>query len=298
MKSNKQREPVSYPVHPAANLFPMMTAEEYEGLKADIAQHKQRKAITVWNGQLIDGRNRLQVCNELGIPPLVEELESNIDPVAWVVSVNLHRRHLSTGQRASIAAKLASQKHGGDRKSATIKSQIQLSISDAAKLLGVSPASIKQAKHLIENASQDLIDAVDNGRLSLNAATKLMNGKSVSDSEKPTTEERDKVTKLMQFLRSELQRCSETELTEATIKARKVLEEMGSPKQKTYEEWKAEFDRQNEPARQAAEQAKEKRDAENAATQAKKRAAIEAKHSAIKRRSDENWAAFDAQRGD
>ena len=107
-----------------------------------------------------------------------------------------------------------------------------------------------------------------------------------------------RVTNLMQLLRSELQRCSETELTEATIKARKVLDEMGSPKQQTYEEWKAEFDRQNEPARQAAEQAKEKRDAENAATQAKKRAAIEAKHSAIKRRSDENWAAFDAQRGE
>ena len=209
MRANHASEPTEFQVHPAANLFPMMTAEEYEGLKADIAQHKQRKAITVWNGQLIDGRNRL---------------------------------------------------------------------------LGVSPASIKQAKHLIENASQDLIDAVDNGRLSLNAATKLMNGKSVSDSEKPTTEERDKVTKLMQFVRAELQRLSVDERTEATIR---ILEEMGLPKQ-TEEQFRAELDRANEPA-----YIKKIR-----AEHAKKGAAIKAKYSARMRKMDENWPGFDAQRGE
>jgi len=103
---------IEYKLHPIAELFPAMTEDEFEGLKADIKANGQRDSITVWMGQLIDGRHRLRACNELGIEPIVGELMEETDPVTWAISLNLHRRHLSTAQRAEIAARLATLKRG------------------------------------------------------------------------------------------------------------------------------------------------------------------------------------------
>ena len=60
-----------YEIHPAATIFPMMTDEEYQGLKNDIAENGQREEIVVWNDQVIDGRNRMQACIELDREPRV-----------------------------------------------------------------------------------------------------------------------------------------------------------------------------------------------------------------------------------
>ena len=47
----------NYPIHPAAELFPMMSETEYEGLKEDIKRHGQRDFIMLWKRRLVDGRN-------------------------------------------------------------------------------------------------------------------------------------------------------------------------------------------------------------------------------------------------
>ena len=69
-----------YEIHPAATIFPMMTEEEYQGLKNDIAENGQREPVVVWNDLLIDGRNRMQACIELDREPRVAELDSDQDP--------------------------------------------------------------------------------------------------------------------------------------------------------------------------------------------------------------------------
>ena len=51
---------------------------------------------------LIDGRNRREACRIAGIEPAYRELGG--DPTAYVISANIHRRHMTKGQRAIAVA--------------------------------------------------------------------------------------------------------------------------------------------------------------------------------------------------
>jgi hypothetical protein len=164
-------------VHPAADLFPMMSPEEYEGLRDDIHQHGQREKIVLWQGLLIDGRNRLRACIELGIEPEHIALPEDADPVAFVCSLNVHRRHLNTSQRASIAARLCSIPRGGDRRSDDFKVQICTSIDEASDLMNVSPRTTKTAKKVQEKAKPEVVKKVEAGKMSVNAAAKTIDPK-------------------------------------------------------------------------------------------------------------------------
>lgn len=157
-------------VHPAADVFPMMNAEQYERLKEDIAAHGQQEAIVYWRGQLVDGRNRFKACRELKVEPTECELDESIDPVAYVISANLHRRHLVTSQRSLVAAKLATLGNGQRKDGARSNDLAQ---ADAAALLQVSEPSVKRAKHVIANGSKELVQAVELGDVNLNQALKL-----------------------------------------------------------------------------------------------------------------------------
>ncbi len=165
-------------IHPAADAFPMMNAEQYEGLKADIAKNGQQEDIVYWKGLLVDGRNRLKACRELGIEPEAAELDPEItpDPTAYVISANLHRRHLTTAQRSMVAAKLATLKREDTLKRGSKKPEgsNDPSVSGAAKMLQVSEPSVKRAKHVVANGSKELVKAVESGELNLNQATKLV----------------------------------------------------------------------------------------------------------------------------
>jgi hypothetical protein len=55
----------------------------------------------------VDGRHRLQVCQQLGITPVFTDLEiDEADLLPFVMSMNLARRHLTVGQRAALGARV------------------------------------------------------------------------------------------------------------------------------------------------------------------------------------------------
>jgi hypothetical protein len=88
--------------HPLADLFPLMEGTEFANLVADI---RLRQAIVLHEGMILDGRNRDRACREVGLP-IHPVLYDGDDPLAFVISQNLYRRHLNESQRAMIAAKL------------------------------------------------------------------------------------------------------------------------------------------------------------------------------------------------
>ena len=161
----------SYEIHPAAELFPMMTTDEYQGLKTDIIENGQLQPIIIWQGKVLDGRNRLLACRELGLQPYVETIRDNEDPCKYVISHNLHRWHLTTSQRADVAAKLATLKNGQRKDSATSNEVAQ---QDAAKLLNVSVASVQRAKQVHSKGSDEVKQAVEQGQLPVSTAAKLV----------------------------------------------------------------------------------------------------------------------------
>ena len=98
-----------YEIHPTAAIFPMMPNEALDELAADIKQHGLRDPIVMLQDRVIDGRNRLEGCHRAGVEPTFTEWTGTGSVVAWILSVNLHRRHLSDQQRAMLAARVAQE---------------------------------------------------------------------------------------------------------------------------------------------------------------------------------------------
>ena len=82
-----------YEFHPIANIFPLMTDEEFEAFKEDIKTKTQQEPIILYQGKVLDGRNRYKACKALYRDPITEEYKGS-DPLGYVLSANLHRRHL------------------------------------------------------------------------------------------------------------------------------------------------------------------------------------------------------------
>jgi len=93
--------------HPVADIFPMMTAEEFAGLVEDIKANGLKEPIWLHpDGRIIDGRNRYKACIEAGVEPSFRTWNGEGSLVGFVVSLNLHRRHLNSSQRAIVGAKM------------------------------------------------------------------------------------------------------------------------------------------------------------------------------------------------
>jgi DNA N-6-adenine-methyltransferase (Dam)/ParB-like nuclease domain len=90
--------------HEAANLFPLLPLEDLRELAEDIRQNGLLNPIVLLDSKVLDGRNRLLACKKAGVKPSFSEFVQNgVPPAAWVISLNLKRRHLSSGQRAAVA---------------------------------------------------------------------------------------------------------------------------------------------------------------------------------------------------
>ena len=90
------------PFHEAASIFPLMTGDEFEELVEDIHKHGLREPVALLDGKILDGRNRYRACLLAGVE--CRYLESPVnDAIAYVVSMNLKRRHLSVPDRAFVA---------------------------------------------------------------------------------------------------------------------------------------------------------------------------------------------------
>jgi hypothetical protein len=97
--------------HPLADLFPMMTDGELAELGEDMLKHGQREPIWLFDGKVLDGRNRYRACLIKGIQPRTTETRV-ADPLAFVISLNLKRRHLNASQRAMVLAGIANLPKG------------------------------------------------------------------------------------------------------------------------------------------------------------------------------------------
>lgn len=210
-----------YPVHPVASLFPMIDDDALNALAEDIKKNGQREPILVafLDGRelnepvVVDGRNRFKACEIAGVEPefsndyVMEPHE--IGP--WVISHNLHRRHLTTSQRAMVGQGYLEflkeeakkrQSEGGRRgaeitnsggrvgqKSAHPEDDYSTrSTEQAGKIVGVSRASIKDADFVAKN-DPALAQQVRDSKVTVSAAAKRIR-ESLNPKPEPTPEEK------------------------------------------------------------------------------------------------------------
>ena len=79
-----------------ASLIHAPSADELRGLEADIVARGCLDAIKTWNGLIVDGHNRFEICERLGKPYRVEALSfgTRDEAKAWMIAHQLGRRNL------------------------------------------------------------------------------------------------------------------------------------------------------------------------------------------------------------
>src|SRR5258708_4317169 len=132
--------------HPLASIFPLMEGAEFDALVADIKANGCLDKIYLHEGKILDGRNRYRACLAAGVPlPCLLRLadDADFDPVAFVISKNIHRRHLTPGDKIKYLAQLvAAQPEKSDRL--------------LAKETGVSHPTIAKARRAAEATGKAL----------------------------------------------------------------------------------------------------------------------------------------------
>ena len=155
--------------HPLADVFPLMLGPEFGALVADIKANGQREPIVLFEGEILDGRNRWRACKKAGIEPKTKVYRGK-DPLAFVISMNLQRRHLNESQRAMVAAKIANMRQG-ERTDLEPSANLQkVAQDDAAKMLNVSTRSTASARTVLDKGDRALQKAVEQGHLPVSAA--------------------------------------------------------------------------------------------------------------------------------
>ncbi len=173
------------PIHPAAELFPLIEGDDFEELVADIAANGLLEPVWVTvDGDLLDGRNRVRACHRTGRQVTIRTYEGS-DPVGFVVSLNLKRRHLTTGQKAMLALEveeLISPGRGartdlrGDELVADrpqVSERERKSRERAAAVAGTSGRAVSRAKRVRE-AAPELAEQVAAGTLALDKAERIV----------------------------------------------------------------------------------------------------------------------------
>lgn len=158
---------MSYELHPLCTLFPRLADAEFASLVADIRANGLREPITLHGGMVLDGGNRYRACLAAGIEPVFTEYQGE-SIVAYVLSANLHRRHLTAPQQAAIVASAqdwaAAQSHGGARSSVP-----ENTCTTTAQRAAQSGASISTQRRAdaVAKADPDLAKRVAHGEVSL-----------------------------------------------------------------------------------------------------------------------------------
>lgn len=160
-------------MHEYCKLFPPMPEDQFSALKDDIRDNGLRHPIVLYQNKILDGRHRYLACLRLGRQP-VSVIYDGEDPLGFVISHNLSRRHLDESQRAMIAARFANFKKGDNR--FTIDRPIgpsTITQSEAASKLSVGDRSVKRARKVLETGTPELAQAVDTGKIAVSVAAKI-----------------------------------------------------------------------------------------------------------------------------
>ena len=188
----------TYDFHPLANAFPLLEGNEFEDLKRDILNHGVIEPLVLHEGKILDGRNRYRAARAVGQSFATAVWDEIGDPVDYVMSMNLYRRHLTASQRAMAAepvmkheAKAAKERQeeqgpqgakGGRGKKKTLPKNISEGFPDdtgdardlAGKKLGVSGPLVDAGVKVAKDGSAELKRAVQQGEIAVTQAAKLV----------------------------------------------------------------------------------------------------------------------------
>jgi len=177
-----------YTPHPIAQMFPRVEGEEFEKFVEDIRSNGLQNPIAVHGEYILDGLNRQRACEAAGVEPRYVDV-GNVDPLSYITSMNLRRRHLTTEQRAHIAADMANLAWGSNpgkgyvvtEEGSNDPSSDAITIEQAARAMNVSPKSVKRAKKMKKENPEEHERAKRGEKAKKPASTRIPWAKYVSE---------------------------------------------------------------------------------------------------------------------
>jgi len=176
---------MNYELHHLCTLFPRLAGKEFDALCADIKANGLREPIVLHEGQILDGGNRYRACVEVGINPVFRQFEGD-GIVSFVLSANLHRRHMSPGQQAAIVASAQNwaraRARGGNGSNQHAQKEQKCNVAplitaqDRAAESGASIRTQKMADK-VAKADPELVRKVAHGEVTLPQAIRKVEGK-------------------------------------------------------------------------------------------------------------------------
>jgi N6-adenosine-specific RNA methylase IME4 len=171
--------------HRFADLFPMMVGDAFDELVADIRECGVRENIVLYDGKILDGRNRYLAAIEAGFDPdgiPTEDFwgDNDLAAIDFVMSRNQHRRQMDDTQKAMVAFAYAIERakviaemeqpgeitaplHNAIEEEPAGRSHDNPVIAAAAKVWGTNPTGVKQARTVNEHGTRALIDRAKQG---------------------------------------------------------------------------------------------------------------------------------------
>lgn len=166
--------------HELSQILPEMETADLQALAENIKQEGLKEEIVTFEGKILDGRSRFAACKLVGVKPATrafgDRKSDGDNPLNFVLSENVHRRHLTNEQRAIIAGELSMrsqpgrpvEKNGDDHgENGEAASTTQ---DEAAKLMNVSPAAVRRASKVLKKGSAKLKEALKSGEVSISKA--------------------------------------------------------------------------------------------------------------------------------
>lgn len=169
-----------------ADLIPPLSIEERGELENSIMNDGCRDAICAWNGVIVDGHNRYEICKRRGRAFRVKEMHfsSDDEAVAWIIRNQFGRRNLTAMQRAELALRLKeavaaeAKKRQGARNDLKPKKDIPPKLAgshaetrdELAKVAGVSHGTLAKVEKIVAQAAPAVVEAARKGEMSINAA--------------------------------------------------------------------------------------------------------------------------------
>lgn len=156
-------------LHPLCTLFPRITGDEYMALVEDIKANGLRESIVLHESMVIDGGNRYRACLDAGIEPHFVGMPSG-DVISFVLSANLHRRHLTAGQHAAIISSITNwslaRKQGAASPESASATLLLSTVAERAKASGTSERTQRTADK-VARENPELAQKVAQGEVSL-----------------------------------------------------------------------------------------------------------------------------------
>ena len=163
-------------LHEYCELVPPMNTDDFQRLVLDIKENGQLEKIVMIEDEILDGRNRWFACDELGIEPKTKQYRGK-DPLGYVISHNVARRHLTAGQKAVFALNLLPhyEKLFPQGQHHPTNSSDDESIDNrerAARDIGVGASYVSEAKTL-QTKNNRAFQALKNGEVNMREAKSM-----------------------------------------------------------------------------------------------------------------------------